>query len=288
MVTKFFKVFIALTMCFVLGSCTKANEEKKEDIIEPTEEPPVTETLREPVSDFIKSLDKSKPHKFVTFSFDDGTVQDNRLAELFNKYGIKCTFNINTGSLGVEGTLNLQDGNVDFTKLSAEEIKSVYEGHEVAVHTVNHPDLRTLEDEDIIKEVNDDFNTIQEVMGQKVIGMAYPGGPFYNRRVIDVIQNNTEIKYARETSSTYRFTMPNNFMIWRPTCHQSEVKNLVDKFISQEAKEDMLLYVWGHSWEFDLYDSWDEFESILKKLSEAEDLIFVTNSEIYYYLNNGF
>ena len=34
--------------------------------------------------------------------------------------------------------------------------------------------------------------------------------------------------------------MPNNFMIWRPTCHQSEVKNLVDKFISQEAKEDML------------------------------------------------
>ena len=44
----------------------------------------------------------------------------------------------------------------------------------------------------------------------------------------------------------------------------------------------------GSFLEFDLYDSWDEFESILKKLSEVEDLIFVTNSEIYYYLNNGF
>ena len=116
---------------------------------------------------------------------------------MFNKYGIKCTFNINTGSLGVEGTLNLQDGNVDFTKLSAEEIKSVYEGHEVAVHTVNHPDLRTLEDEDIIKEVNDDFNTIQKLWDKgDRHGLSWR--TVYNRRVIDVIQNNTEIKYAEK------------------------------------------------------------------------------------------
>ena len=268
MVFRLIKATLVFACLFTLGACTQ-NKSKE---------------LKEPVSDLIKSLDKDKPHKFVTFSFDDGTIQDKRLAELFNKYGIKCTFNVNTGSLGNDGTLTVSEGTVDFTKLTAEEMKKVYSGHEVAVHTVNHPDLRTCDDERIIKEVNDDFNAIQDIMGQRVVGMAYPGGPFFDDRVIDVIVNNTEIKYAREVTGTNSFEMPDNFMIWKPTCHWTGSSKLVDKFISTEAQEDMLLYIWGHSWEFDLNDRWDEFERILEKLSKEEDLIFVTNSEIYYYM----
>ena len=37
--------------------------------------------------------------KAVTFSYDDGVEQDIRLVEIFNKNGIKGTFNINTGSI---------------------------------------------------------------------------------------------------------------------------------------------------------------------------------------------
>lgn len=33
--------------------------------------------------------------KAVTFSYDDGVIQDRRLAELFDKYGLKGTFNFN-------------------------------------------------------------------------------------------------------------------------------------------------------------------------------------------------
>ena len=39
-------------------------------------------------------------HKILTFSYDDGTTQDIRLVELFNKYGMKATFNLNSGKLG--------------------------------------------------------------------------------------------------------------------------------------------------------------------------------------------
>lgn len=31
--------------------------------------------------------------KAVTFSYDDGVLQDERRINLFNKYGLKCTFN---------------------------------------------------------------------------------------------------------------------------------------------------------------------------------------------------
>ena len=35
--------------------------------------------------------------KAVTFSYDDGCRDDIRLAQIANSYGIKCTFNINSG-----------------------------------------------------------------------------------------------------------------------------------------------------------------------------------------------
>ena len=38
--------------------------------------------------------------KAVTFSFDDGDTQDQRLIEIFDKYGLKCTFNLNSELLG--------------------------------------------------------------------------------------------------------------------------------------------------------------------------------------------
>ena len=38
--------------------------------------------------------------KAVTFSYDDGVVQDRKLAGIFDKYGMKGTFNINGAFLG--------------------------------------------------------------------------------------------------------------------------------------------------------------------------------------------
>lgn len=39
-------------------------------------------------------------NKAITFSYDDGAVQDIRLIELLNRYGLKATFNLNSGLLG--------------------------------------------------------------------------------------------------------------------------------------------------------------------------------------------
>ena len=47
--------------------------------------------------------------KAITFSYDDGVTQDIRLIELFNKYGLKCTFNLNSDLLGKPGEL-LREG----------------------------------------------------------------------------------------------------------------------------------------------------------------------------------
>lgn len=44
--------------------------------------------------------------KWMTFSFDDGTVQDRRLVALLDQYGLKGTFNLNSGLLARSTTLS--------------------------------------------------------------------------------------------------------------------------------------------------------------------------------------
>ena len=40
--------------------------------------------------------------KAFTLSYDDGVVQDRRLAAMFNQYGVKGTFNLNSGTFEQE------------------------------------------------------------------------------------------------------------------------------------------------------------------------------------------
>ncbi len=41
--------------------------------------------------------------KIFTISYDDGSKGDLRLIELMKKYGIRGTFNLNSGSYGLDG-----------------------------------------------------------------------------------------------------------------------------------------------------------------------------------------
>ena len=47
--------------------------------------------------------------KAVTFSYDDAVTQDQRLISIFNRYDLKCTFNLNSGLLGQAG-MRLREG----------------------------------------------------------------------------------------------------------------------------------------------------------------------------------
>ena len=73
--------------------------------------------------------------KAVTFSYDDGVTQDIRLIELLNQYGLKCTFNLNSETLGKKGTLTRVGKRISFYTIHPEDVKYIYDGHEVAVHT---------------------------------------------------------------------------------------------------------------------------------------------------------
>ena len=226
--------------------------------------------------------------KALTFSYDDGVQQDRRLVEIFNKYGLKCTFNLNSETLGKEGfvKMGLEGKMVNHAKVSPEEVKQLYAGHEVAVHTLTHPLLPKIEDDnEIIRQVEQDRLNLSELCGYEVIGMAYPcGGQNHDDRVADIIRNNTGVKYSRTIISNYSFEPQQDLYKFKPSVyHHAEFDKMIElgqKFIEMKADTPQIFYVWGHSYEFDYADNWDRFEEFCKMMSGHDDIFYGTNREV--------
>ena len=220
--------------------------------------------------------------KAVTFSYDDAVTQDIRLIEILDKYGLKATFNLNSGRLGMPGELIREGVRVNHTKVNPEDVKKIYTGHEVAAHTLTHPMLAWLGDEEIIHEVEDDRKRLSELVGYEVVGMAYPGGGMNNcDRVERIIRENSKIQYARTISLSYSFTPTENLMRYKPTAFHLDFKAnrlLLEDFLREETEG--VFYIWGHAYEFDIHDTWAEFESFCKDISAHPDVFYGTNKEV--------
>jgi len=222
--------------------------------------------------------------KAITFSFDDGVMQDVRLIEILNRYNLKATFNLNSDLLGKESSLNRNGREVRHDKINPCDIKSIYKGHEIAVHTLTHPNLTGLDDDEIIRQVEEDRIKLTKLCGYEVVGMAYPcGGVNNDDRVAKIIKENTGVKYARTITSTHKFDKQSNLYRFNPSVYyiEKDLDRVVDDFLSVKTKSEQLLYIWGHSYEMDAeYITWEKFEQVCKKLSNKADIFYGTNREI--------
>ena len=218
--------------------------------------------------------------KAITFSFDDGVVQDKKLVELFNKYGLKGTFNLNSELLG--GPLGSKN---QHQTIAPSEIRAVYAGHEVAAHTLRHPFLPSLDEQEIIRQVEQDRLNLSDMVGYEVVGMAYPcGGQNNDDRTAAIIKNNTGIRYARALESSHDFKPQENLFRFKSTVYHLNVEQMFElakQFLELETDEPSVFYVWGHSFELD-YDQngWQTFEELCRLVSGKSDIFYGTNREV--------
>ena len=226
--------------------------------------------------------------KALTFSYDDGVGQDVRLIEMFNKYGLKGTFNLNSKLLGKKENKSVVMGKlIDRPTAAPEDVKYIYEGHEVAGHTLGHPLLPAIEDDnEIIHQVEDDRVKLSELCGYDVVGFAYPcGGQNHDDRVAKIIRENTGIKYCRTIISNYSFDLQEDLYKFKPTAYHfldfKKLFELGEKFINMKADTPQIFYVWGHAYEFDIRDGdWERMEEFCKMMSGHDDIFYGTNKEV--------
>lgn len=228
--------------------------------------------------------------KAVTFSYDDGCIDDLRLVEIFNRYKVKGTFNFNSYRL-----LNDKNG-----ATVEDALKMIADGHEIAVHGKCHKANGISRPVDGIRDVLLCREELEGALNEIIRGMAYPDTGITNFSGItdyNCVKNyltDLGIAYARTLGGdNNRFEIPKDWHAWMPTCHHNnkEIDRYIDEFISLDLENNYsamrhprLFYVWGHAYEFTNDDNWQHIESVCRKLGGRNDIWYATNIEIYDYV----
>ena len=222
--------------------------------------------------------------KAITFSFDDGVLQDIRTIEILDKYGLKATFNLNSGKFGTKNPYETNGRIVERTLIEPAQVKGLYKNHEVAVHTVGHFNLTELPLSCVSWQVEKDREMLESLTGKEIRCMAYPcGGVNNNDAVAETIKATTKIRFARTITSTYSFDMQENLFRFNPTIHFRDERlfDLVEEFLALQTEEPKLFYIWGHTYELDATDgAWERFEKLCCMISNKEDIFYGTNGEV--------
>lgn len=217
--------------------------------------------------------------KAVTFSYDDGVEQDRRLIDLFNYYGMKCTFNLNTGIQTPGSSFEIEG--VKINRMPQEGLAELYQGHEIAVHGLMHMSPAVLSAAGLEGEFLSDAKNIERLYGKYPVGMAYAYGVVTEEAVKYL--SKIGIRYARTVESTHRFDLPEDLMHLKATCHHQDEKlfDLAEEFLNTKVTDgrQKLFYVWGHSYEFDVNQNWERIEMFCEMLAGSDDIFFGTNAE---------
>mgnify|MGYP000011732991 CR=1 FL=1 len=218
--------------------------------------------------------------KAVIFSYDDGVTQDRKLVDIFNKYHVVGTFNLNSGLFGKKLAWMK-----DFTGKAGEyilidEVKSLYQGHEVAGHSYSHPGLAGLNDKELTRQIELDQQSLMSITGSIVKSFAYPLGT-YDVAAMKALHK-ANFTNARTVEDTHKFELPENYLVWHPTVHHSRAMPLVDEYVKLNSKKLTVMLIWGHSWEFDMNEqdnNWQYAEELVKKIANNSDIWYVSAGE---------
>lgn len=207
--------------------------------------------------------------KFFTLSYDDGLEQDKQIIELLKKYGIKATFNLNSGLFGREenmeyiGTFGFKNVDKSIVKngmliktvpnrrIPEDEIRQVYDGFEIATHSVHHVRLPKLSESEVETELLTDREKLQQFSSLPVVGHALPYGA--SGETADRVLKDNGFLYARTVKNKKgngqeKFLFPDDPLKLDPTCWHinSNIEELLDEFLSLPAgQDDLLFYMWG-------------------------------------------
>ena len=221
--------------------------------------------------------------KAFNVTYDDGVEQDVRFVKLLNKYGLKGTFNLNF-QLMAERFAWIHESGMTVRRLSLDAARYLYDGHEIASHTLTHPYLHDLTDEELFRQISEDKRLLEEHFGREVAGFGVPFD-YYDDRIARCVES-CGFAYGRMSEESRSFSPWERQCYWRAGIfHLSpELDAFVDGFFQTET-ELALCQIVGHSYDLDAENMWDKMESIFRRVAGNEDILPMTHMELVRYLN---
>lgn len=227
--------------------------------------------------------------KAVTLSYDDGTDYDGKLLGILNRYGMKCTLNVNSKRFLKGSGLNIEGAR-----------SALNDGHEIAIHGAEHLAPCLVAPAAAVRDAIVCREELENALGIIIRGMAYPdsgisrfnNGSDYGE--VRAYLRSIGVAYARSLGhDNDRFYIPEDWYAWMPTAHHNnpDLFDYIDRFLSLDldkgwpsGRDSRLFYIWGHAYEFERQNNWDRLEKICAALGGREDIWYATNIEIHDYI----
>ncbi len=217
----------------------------------------------------------------ITFSWDDGAVEDLKLAEISARYNIPAMFFI-PGS------------NSERKVLSPEEILMIKDRNlNIGSHTRSHTYLGTLSEEDAYNEMSDGKKYLEDITGEKIVHFCFPGGE-YNGTLLslskklfrsartadtcvtrggDFLVKPTFHFYDRGYNSLLYHSLMNDFKlhryilsVWKTADYFNRLTSIMNKYLNNESEG--FIMIWGHSWEIEKFGLWTKLDTLFQFLTD--------------------
>ena len=231
----------------------------------------------------------------ITTSWDDGHPSDERLADLLARYGIAGTFYVPDRN---------SEGRPVLDKAAIGRLSRKFE---IGGHSIDHVVLHRLPLEELTRQVEGNKRQLEGITGTPVRGFCYVRGR-YNNTVTDVVRR-VGFEYARTTENFHTgigddpYEIPTTLqfyphpvsdyakmLVGGPSLSRTQLflsavsaGHLVDRVrrLANNARAgDGYFHLWGHSWELDEHDLWDDLEKALAHLASlSHSADYVTNLE---------
>lgn len=184
--------------------------------------------------------------KYFILSIDDGTIYDEKVIAILNKHHIKGTFNLNSGLCDFVWF----DEGRPVCRLQLPDAISLYDGHEVASHSLTHPHLTGCSNDHIGYEVGVDKENLERIFGREVTSFAFPFEDF-DDRCISRIREIDGFKAIRVSEIDSSFRFPSDpFHIKITSLDICEALELFPRFLEDEKTELFVFVSHGYDFEF--------------------------------------
>lgn len=241
--------------------------------------------------------------KYFVWSIDDGLEQGKKIVEILRSFHMGATFNLNSGLYGKQqmigriSTLGIKEVPIEefrkqklhllkyvpHCRIPEDEVCQVYEGFEIASHTVSHWNLTKLAETEIREEILQDVQLLSQKFSQNITGFAYPFGA--SNETAKKVLRDCGITYARTVGSVQSFDFPEDPMNLPISCWHisSKAMEKLDAFLNApDQEEDMLFLMFAHGYEFDFGEkesSWEKFKRICDRVASHGEIICCSTAE---------
>jgi peptidoglycan/xylan/chitin deacetylase (PgdA/CDA1 family) len=218
----------------------------------------------------------------ISFSWDDGAVQDLKLMDLLLRLSVPSIFFIPCI-------------NPERPTITPDQIKLLSNnGFEIGAHTYSHQYLTLIPVQQAREEIINGKDFLEQLLGQKINHFCFPGGR-YNEKHLSVTK---QVFTSVRTADTGALVKPGEFIV-RPTFHfynrgkksilLNSLKHLSPIFFAalksteavdyfdyiyliieklHRSENIYFLNIWGHSWEIDEFLLWDKLQNFVTCLIE--------------------